>query len=263
MRRPYPRGRPSRRPAILGGVPGRARIVGAAAAVSLLAAAGCGAREPAPEPPRIAGAPLRPVDGAAAQPHGRFQTARLLEPVLLRDAPGGRRLARLGTRTEFGSPTVLAVVRRRGDWLAVLTIHRRRAAWIPRRAARLRGTDRWLRVDRSARRLELREGARVLRRVRVAVGRADHPTPLGRYAITDALRMRRGGPYGCCALALTGRQARLPRGWPGGDRLAIHGTIAPASIGRAASLGCMRAADRDVRALTRALPLGAPVVVRA
>ena len=56
---------------------------------------------------------------------------------------------------------------------------------------------------------------------------------------------------------------KLLPGWPGGDRLAIHATPDATSVGRAASLGCMRAHTRDARALMRTVPLGAPVFVRA
>jgi lipoprotein-anchoring transpeptidase ErfK/SrfK len=117
-------------------------------------------------------------------------------------------------------------------------------------------------VDRSARRLTVRRGQRVLRRVRVAVGRPGTETPTGRFAVTDKLRTRRAdSPYGCCALALSGHQPKLRPGWPGGDRLAIHATPNPETVGTAASLGCLRAETPDLRALLRIVPLGAPVFV--
>ena len=103
----------------------------------------------------------------------------------------------------------------------------------------------------------------MLRRFPVAVGRPGHATPLGRYGVTDKLLMPAGTPYGCCAVALTGHQTSLPSGWGGGDRLAVHGTTAPETIGTAASLGCLRAAEADMRWLLRRLPLGAPVFIRA
>ncbi len=126
--------------------------------------------------------------------------------------------------TEFGSPTVLAVVARRAGWLSVLTARHTRPGWIPEDAARLGATDYSVRVDRTARRLELRRGGKVVRRLPVAIGRPGYPTPVGRFAVTDELKMKPGGPYGCCAIALTGRQTHLPAGWTGGDRIAIHGT---------------------------------------
>jgi hypothetical protein len=246
------------------------RAVAALAATALLIGCGSGERAthgsdetPAALAPVLPHDPWRRADAQAApDPKGRWLTARLVRRAVLRSAPGGRRLAVLRTHTEFGSPTVFAVVQRRAGWLSVLTARHTRAGWIPETAARLGATDYSLRVDRTQRRLELRRGSKVVRSLPVAIGRPGYPTPVGRFAVTDELSMPPGGPYGCCAIALTGRQTHLPAGWTGGDRIAIHGTPATESIGQAASLGCLRAHDRDVRALIRALPLGAPVFVR-
>ena len=238
------------------------RRLGALAVLVLMT--GCGGADrprPAAAPP-----PFEAVDHGGERPHGRWLTARVLHTVPLRAAPGGRALERLKTRTEFGSPKVLSVIGRRGGWLRVLTAERPngRAGWIPASAARLGGTDVSLRVDRTRRVLTVHRGSAVLRRVPVAVGRPGTPTPLGRFAVTDRLRTRApDSPYGCCALALSGHQTRLLPGWPGGDRLAIHATQQPQTIGRAASLGCLRAPARDLRALLRIVPLGAPVFIRS
>jgi hypothetical protein len=242
------------------------------AAATILVLAGCGA-EPAATPPRAAAGESAThfvTEPAAATakpaPRGRWRTARLLHRTTLRAAPGGRVLARVGTRTEFGSHRVLAVTGRRGGWLRVIASERANGepAWMRAGAARIGATDISIHVDRSRRRLTLRRGDRVLRRLPVAVGRAGTPTPTGRFAVTDRLRSRRAdSPYGCCALALSGHQTRLLPGWPGGDRLAIHGTPNPETVGHPASLGCMRAHTDDIRALMRAVPLGAPVFVHA
>jgi lipoprotein-anchoring transpeptidase ErfK/SrfK len=236
------------------------------AAVVVLA--GCGGTAPvAREAPRPAPAFVVPrADAPAKAPAGRYATARVLRRTALRAAPGGRVVAWLGRRTEFGSPRVLAVVGRRAGWLAVLASERRNGqrGWIPAGAARVGGTDIAVVVDRSARRLVLRRGDRVLHRMPVAVGRPGTETPLGRFAVTDRLRATRAdSPYGCCAVALSGHQTRLLPGWPGGDRLAVHGTLNPETVGQPASLGCMRAFERDIRVLLRRVPLGAPVFVRA
>jgi hypothetical protein len=73
----------------------------------------------------------------------------------------------------------------------------------------------------------------------------------------------KSSPYGCCVLALTGHQTKLPPGWPGGDRLAIHATSDTSSIGKAVSLGCMRAASSQARWLIESVPLGTPVFIRS
>ena len=70
-----------------------------------------------------------------------------------------------------------------------------------------------------------------------------------------------GAYYGCCILALSGHQTNPPSGWTGGDRLAIHGTDNPATIGTPASAGCLRASDADLQKRSSAVPLGTPVFI--
>ncbi len=237
----------------------------------LLAVAGCGGSAP------VASQSSRPADfvaqaeptpaAAEKKPAGpRFKTARVLHAATLRAAPGGHVIARVGRQTEFGSRRVLAVNGRRGSWLRVIASERRneQRGWIRAREVRLGATDISIHVDRSARRLVLKRGSKVLRRMPIAVGRPGNETPLGRFAVTDLLRTGRAdSPYGCCAVALSGHQTKLVPGWPGGDRLAIHGTPNPETVGTEASLGCMRAYDADIKALMRRVPLGAPVFIRA
>jgi lipoprotein-anchoring transpeptidase ErfK/SrfK len=185
--------------------------------------------------------------------------------VGVRARPGGRILTTVGEDTEFGSPRTLGVVERRGDWLGVVSpeLGNGEIGWIPAGAeVVVAHTSISIRIDLSRRELVLRDGGEVLHRVEVAVGAAGSPTPIGRFAVTDKIPgARYGSYYGCCILALSARQASLPEGWTGGDRIAIHGTDTPASIGAASSAGCLRAADDDLRVLMRRVPLGTPVFI--
>jgi len=191
--------------------------------------------------------------------------ARVEGPTLLRDAPGGPVVARIGTRTEFGSPRVLAVMQRRGGWLGVLAseLPNGRLGWIPATRARLVREPVRVVIDLAARRLSIVRAARVVWSMRVGIGAPSTPTPTGTFAVTDGLHWPAGGSYGCCALALSGHQPHLAQGWSGGDRLAVHGTDAPGTIGAAASLGCLHASDADMRRLMRTATLGARVIIRA
>jgi lipoprotein-anchoring transpeptidase ErfK/SrfK len=196
---------------------------------------------------------------------GQQPIAVLKRRTVLRASPGGRVLARVGRRTEWGTRTVLAAVAERSGWLRVVAtqLPNGRRGWIPERAARVMASPWKLEVDLSRRLVTARRGDRASRRFRVAVGRPSTPTPTGRFAVTDKIHFT--GPshtYGFGAIALTGHQTHIEPGWSGGDRLAIHGTSFPETIGTAASFGCLRAADADVRWLVRHAYLGSIVEIR-
>jgi hypothetical protein len=249
-----------------------------AAAAGLSAAAAVVAsddppRPPAPEPsldlvsaavPRVP-APVRPRPAPRPR-RGLFTILRVRDGarVALRVKPGGKVAARVGSHTEFGSAQTLTVAERRGRWVGVTTSARPngRLAWVDgdTRAVEPHQTRVSLRVDLSQQRLELRDG-RVRRSVRVGIGGASSPTPTGRFAVTDKLRgARYKGVYGCCVLALSGRQDRTPPGWRGGNRLAIHGSSSPGNF-TGGSAGCVRADARTLKTLMRRVPLGTPVFV--
>jgi lipoprotein-anchoring transpeptidase ErfK/SrfK len=224
-------------------------------------AAGC---DEAEKPPvrnvRIGPPPISRIDGYAA----RVLPATT---VRLRSRPGGRGrvLARVGPRTEFGSPQTLSVVLRKGAWIAVRSseLGNRDLGWI--RADSIRPLKRTARieVDLSERTLTLTERGVVRRTEAIAIGSPETPTPPGSFYVTDKLPGADFGPfYGCCILALSGRQPHLPEGWSGGDRLAIHGTPSP-DFGEAVTNGCLHLPQESLERLMREVPLGTPVEIRA
>jgi L,D-transpeptidase catalytic domain len=202
-------------------------------------------------------------EGARAQHH---LLARVHGPVQVLARPAGSALATLGARTMFGSARVLSVVGRDGRWLHVATadLPSGRDGWIDAGASgvTLGSTRISIMIRLGARTLELRRDSRLVRRFTVGVGAPSSPTPTGRFAVTDKLRGAAYSPvYGCCILALSARQTHLPAGWTGCDRIAIHGTNAPATIGRALSTGCVHADDAALRYLMARVPLGTPVTI--
>jgi lipoprotein-anchoring transpeptidase ErfK/SrfK len=118
-------------------------------------------------------------------------------------------------------------------------------------------------VNLDRRSLAVWDGGRLVRAFPVGVGASATPTPTGRFMVTDRVAYARGSVYGGFALGLNVRQTHLPAGWSAGDVVGIHGTDDPASIGEAASHGCIRVAPNGLRLLRRLVPLGAPVVIRA
>jgi len=212
---------------------------------------------------------LRDTTTGPAQPPVRpnsptFVTAYLPKGGSLHAQPGGRRIASLGPTTSFGSPQVLAVVKRQGAWLNVISskLANNRTGWVRRQGTRLGETTWQLRLDRSRRRLTVLKAGKVVLRTPVAVGRPGTPTPLGTFAVTDKLRLKSYSPYGCCVLALSGKQETKLDNWSGGDRLALHATTDESAIGQAVSHGCIRAPTAVMKRLLPEIPLGTRMIVR-
>jgi L,D-transpeptidase-like protein len=225
--------------------------------VLLLAAVAAVAADPAARP-----AAARPA--VDPDPATLLLRVRLHQHVRLHRRPGGRVVAVLGARTEFGSRTTLTVLGRRGAWAQVSAAALGgRRAWlrIDGRVARRR--TRWeLRADVSGRTLTVLHHGRVLHTYRVAVGAPLSPTPTGRFQVTDKLRGRKYGPsYGCCIIALSTDQPHPPPGWTGMARMAVHGTNVERTVGGAVSAGCLHARAAAMRWMMRHVPNGAPVVI--
>jgi hypothetical protein len=195
-----------------------------------------------------------------------YSTAYVPQSTVLYREPGGRKRIRITARTEWGSPRVLGVIEQSGGWLGVQAAELRNGeiAWVRREEARV-DCVRWsLHADLSKRTLFVRRDGHTVKRMRVAIGRSENPTPKGRFTVTDKLRVTdTDSAYGCCVLALSGHQTNLPQYWPGGDRLAVHATSDESSIGKPVSLGCMRTEAARARWLIETVPLGAPMFIRA
>jgi hypothetical protein len=241
--------------------------------LSLLVLLGCGSSSPRSEhtartrtQPVTAHAPSHTPASAVVIPSGRGQLAAMAPSrgLTLRDRPGGKVLAHLRARTEWGSPTVVWAAEQRGRWLGVVAsaVGNNRIAWldVARDHPKMWRSQLSLHADLSARALELRRGSHVLQRMSIGIGSATTPTPVGRFSVTDKLIPGRGlSFYGCCLLALSGHQSHLRPGWAGGDRIAIHG----GSVGGAASAGCIHANDADLKRLMKVVPIGTPVYIRS
>jgi outer membrane biosynthesis protein TonB len=213
---------------------------------------------PAREGPAAAPFPSDPDDASC------YPRAHASGRTTLYGKPGGEVLKRVPGRTEWGTPRVFGVIAREGDWLAVHApeLDNQTIAWMRAEAGRM-DCVRWsLHADLSKRTLYVRRDGHTERSFAIGIGRRGNPTPEGRFSVTDKLRVTDvDSPYGCCVIALTGHQTRLPASWPGGDRLAVHATTDLTSIGRPATLGCMRVRTGEARWLIDTIPVGAPIFV--
>jgi lipoprotein-anchoring transpeptidase ErfK/SrfK len=216
-------------------------------------------RPAAPAKPRISTAlPVAPGPGAIV--------AVVRHSTTLRASPHGRRLGRLTTKTQFGSPETVLVVRHRSGWVGVVATEagNGKVGWVPLSAVSLVRVNWELKVSLKARRLTVLEGGKVLKTYKVAIGQPAAPTPTGRFAVTDRLTTGNpSGPYGCCILALSAKSPHAIQGWDGGDRIAIHSTPETWSIGEAVSHGCLRLTLAEGRWLLGHVPLGTPTLISA
>jgi lipoprotein-anchoring transpeptidase ErfK/SrfK len=190
--------------------------------------------------------------------------AQIVRPTTMRKAPGGRAIARIGLRSNFGSPSVVLVVRHRDGWLGVISTQSGNGGtgWIRQTDTSLRRVTLQINVSLSARRLTVVDGDKVLQRYSVAVGKPTAPTPTGRFEVTDRLATGDpAGPYGCCILALSAQAPHAIQGWGGGNRIAIHSTPETWSIGQPVSHGCIRLTLPEGRWLMTHVPLGTPTVI--
>jgi L,D-transpeptidase catalytic domain len=168
---------------------------------------------------------------------------------------------------DWGQPLWLPVMAERavrGDgWVRVL---------LPERP---NGSTGWLRVarldvstvrDRIVVRLRTHtltryhEGRRIAR-YRVAIGRASTPTTPGRFFVWARVGYTDDqGPYGNFAVGLSGF-SEVITDWPGGGRMAIHGTSDPSLAGEDVSNGCVRVFNPLMATLID-VPMGATVIIR-
>ena len=126
-------------------------------------------------------------------------------------------------------------------------------------------------VDRGSKIVRLFKRLRVVRSYRVAVGAAGYETPRGLHRVLSKQRNPAWhAPNRPWAGELAGQT--IPPGDPRnplkaafialGDGIGFHGTANLASIGTAASHGCIRMRVPDVLSLYRNVPVGTPVLVR-
>ncbi len=98
--------------------------------------------------------------------------------------------------------------------------------------------------------LYLYEDGVCIKQYPIASGRPDQPSPIGDWEITD--KGKWGKSFG-------GRWLGLNVRW---GSYGIHGTTNQNSIGRAASHGCIRMYNKDIRELYDIVSLGTPVIIR-
>lgn len=204
----------------------------------------------------------------------RASAALVVRAAVVRERPQARSavVARLARLDENHLPTVLGVIGLRRSAACVTTWYRvelsvlpnETTGWVPAHAVATYRVSSRIVVDLSQRRLRLYRLGKLTLNVPVAVGAPQTPTPAGRFFVNERYVLPdASGPFGPAALGISAHSTVLEHVWTQNGPIAIHGTNEPASIGDAASHGCIHVANAVMRRLIALVPAGTPVLVQA
>jgi len=248
------------------------------AVVVTLVGAAAGAWGGAPETAAAFPGPFPvPRPACAAHSYRPYGSPRLAYAAIVRRRavavrrPGGKAFARFSRMNQNGVATVFGVRGARVDstctptWYFVQLPMRPNGitGWVRASQVDVQTVTARIVVDLSARRVTLfRSGRRVLSST-AAIGSPATPTPTGRYYVNQRLiPTDKGGPFGPGAVGISAFSNVLT-GWTQGGPIAIHGTNAPWSIGKAVSNGCIRLPNPTLRRVFAQAIAGTPVIIRA
>lgn len=170
----------------------------------------------------------------------------------------------LPAETILGTPTVVSIIEDSPGWVKALLPGRPngQTGWIRADDVEVFTMDREVVVDLDARQLTVLSDGMVTFEAEVAIGSEVSPTPTGTFFVTDAVQLTApGGPWGPYAFGLSARSDVVTE-FNGGDGIVgIHGTNQPASIGNAASLGCVRLPNEVITLLWEIMAVGMKVTI--
>ena len=248
---------------------------GLACVVLAALAAGCGgghSSPPAPTPTAtVAKVALQQAAVKTVRPNS---VAKLMVPAAALSSPGGAVVDQLGTSVRpGGGPTRLLVLGRRTQggktWLKVLLPVRPNgtSGWIPRTDTIVSTTPWAVVVSLADRRAYVIRAGKLQRSFAVVIGAPKTPTPTGRFAISEAIKLPDPTQfYGSWMLTLTAHSNVLDTFEGGDGQVALHGrggNSLTVPVGTAGSNGCVRMRNGDIAWLAGRAGAGTPVVVMA
>jgi lipoprotein-anchoring transpeptidase ErfK/SrfK len=206
-----------------------------------------------------------------AQSASAAETVKLLKSATVRPYPGAdTETAKVPASAPLtGAPTVLPVIghaKANGrPWVRVRLPQRPNGAtgWISADGTALGHVPWKVEVDISRRHATLFRASRPVRRFAVVVGKPSTPTPTGVFFVTETVRQPAGTATGPVVMATSAHSNALQEFGGGPGQIGLHGrTGLPDPLGAAASSGCVRFADQDVRWLAARARAGTPVTIR-
>lgn len=182
--------------------------------------------------------------------------------VAVYGAPNGAITQTLTNPQPSGAPLVFLVAATKGPWLQVQLAQRPNGStgWVKADSVSLSNLDYSLTVSTEQRTLELSKNGTPVKTFPVATGTGGTPTPHGSFYLTELLAPTNAG-YGPYAFGLSAFSDALTSFGGGPGQIGLHGTDDAASIGTAASHGCIRLSNPDITELAGLLPLGTPITI--
>ncbi|MFC4588165.1 L,D-transpeptidase [Sphaerisporangium corydalis] len=197
--------------------------------------------------------PFAPNDGLLLHP----QTSRVVYAE-----PGGPAIAMLPT-TQLDNPTWLPVIESRPEWARVLLPSRPNGStgWIYTGAGKTKESHSpyQVRIDLTARRLNLLKDGQQTGSWPVAIGTKDTPTPVGRTFLLASLSPPEV-TYSPVILPLGMHSEKLQTFDGGPGTVGLHGWPDTSAFGHAVSHGCVRLPKPALDAISH-IPLGTLIII--
>jgi lipoprotein-anchoring transpeptidase ErfK/SrfK len=214
-----------------------------------------------------------PAIAEAAKPPARFEGVTVKRYLMGRVQPSikARGAAYLWTNTGFSNRRAVypvlghRVLKDGSEWLHVRTIRGRQnvKVWIPKWATRQVWLHYRVLIDTSSRKAKVYREGKIVKRFRVVVGAPSTPTPTGHFFVVDRMHLKDSWARGGWALATSAFSNVLTDFAGGSGEVAMHtrGSLS-APVGTAASHGCVRFNDGDIRWMAAHVPNGTPVWIQ-
>lgn len=170
----------------------------------------------------------------------------------------------LANPAKSGAPLVFLMERAEGDWLLVNLPVRPNGStgWVKASDVSLSQHDFRIVVELNAHKITVFKGATTVLSEKVGIGRANAPTPGGKFYIKELLQPPNPNTvYGPYAYGLSGFQEVFETFNGNEPVLGIHGNDDPSTLGKDVSAGCIRMSNEGITKLAKMLPLGVPVEI--
>ena len=182
--------------------------------------------------------------------------------MTVHDAADGVATATLVNPQPSGAPLTVLVKEVQGAWLNVHLSGRPNGStgWVRTDEVTLQRLDYSLLVSTAENTVTLLRNAEIVATFPAATGTGGTPTPVGTFYITELLAPTNQG-YGPFAFGVSAFSDAVTSFGGGIGQIGLHGTDDSASIGTAASNGCIRLSNEDITMLAGILPLGTPITI--